>query len=314
MIAIRNLAHTYPGARKQPPKTALTDLDLQVEPGAFYVLTGPNGGGKSTLFKILCGLTLPSAGTVTIGGADLRSDPAAARRQMGVVFQHPALDKRLSVLENLQIHAALYGISKALFQDRLEEALTWADLEERLSHRVETLSGGLARQVELVKAFLHRPKLLLMDEPTTGLDPGRRRAFLETLLRLKAGGDVTLMMTSHIFSEAEHADRVGILTGGRLLADAPPGELKSLLGEEMVVIHARSPGPLADELAAREWLEVKRLGREIRVKTPDPLPLMEELLKNRRGEIDNLSVKTPDLEDVYIHLTGRALSDDGEET
>ncbi|MBF0127457.1 MAG: ABC transporter ATP-binding protein, partial [Magnetococcales bacterium] len=197
-VSIRQLEHAYPGGRRRAPRVALRALDIAIDPGTFFVLTGPNGSGKSTLFGILCGLMRPSAGSISLFGHDLFSAPRAARRCMGVVFQKPALDKYLTVLENLRIHAALHGIPAARLAARLDAALPWSDLAGRLHERVETLSGGLARQAELVKVLLHEPALLILDEPTTGLDPGGRVAFLNALRRLQRERELTILMTSHI--------------------------------------------------------------------------------------------------------------------
>lgn len=304
-VTISHLAHCYPGHRRQPPRQALHELNLSIAAGCFFVLTGPNGSGKSTLFRILCGLTRPSAGFIAIHGHDLFAHPQAARRCMGVVFQKPALDKHLSVLENLRIHADLYDIPSSLFEQKLAQALLWSDLQDRLSDRVETLSGGLARQAELVKVLLHEPTLLILDEPTTGLDPGGRIAFMATLQRLQQDRHVTILMTSHIFAEAEKADQVAILQQGTLLAMDTPAALKKKLGREILVIQGESLAPLAADLTRRPDIVLHTQNHELRVQGGDLMGLMEELLLNYRTEIQSLAIKQPSLEDVYIHLTGR---------
>jgi len=231
MISIKNLSHVYPGSRKNPPRTAIADITLEVEDGAFCILSGPNGSGKSTLFRILCGMTKPSRGEVIIAGFDLARDPDGVRGALGVVFQSPAVDKYLSVQENLDLHADLYGLKGAERVERFTEALAWTDLKDRLNDRVETLSGGLARQVELAKCLLTRPRVLLLDEPTTGLDPNSRRNFLSALHRIQKERGMTVLMTSHIFSEAEDVDRVAVMKGGHLLAFDTPAALRRQLGQ-----------------------------------------------------------------------------------
>ncbi|MEO5347279.1 MAG: ABC transporter ATP-binding protein [Magnetococcus sp. YQC-9] len=312
-VVIERLKYCYPGGRRQPPRMALDGLDLSIPRGAFFVLTGPNGSGKSTLFKILCGLALPSSGTISIHGCDLIASPVDGRRDMGVVFQRPALDKHLTVLENFRIHARLYDLSESLFQMRLKGALPWSDLEGRLHDRVMTLSGGLARQAELVKVLLHEPTLLLLDEPTAGLDPGGRLAFMSTLLRLQKRRGVTILMTSHIFAEAERADLVGILRHGKLLALDSPGNLSQRLGEEILVINCDQPELLAQALSNPSGLRIQIQDHELRVQGEGLLLLMENLLKEHRQKIHTLSIKQPALEDLYIHLTGRDLARDEEE-
>jgi ABC-2 type transport system ATP-binding protein len=312
MIRIENLRHVYPAARKQPERTALFDLTLQVAEGEFAILSGPNGSGKSTLFRILCGLTLPSRGAVTIGGFDLFSQAAEVRRIMGVVFQSPAVDKHLTVAENIRIHADLYGIGGAEFTRLKDEALGWTDLADRLDHKVETLSGGLSRQVELAKVMMTRPKVLLLDEPTTGLDPGSRRSFLAALHRLQREHGMTVLMTSHVFAEAEDVDRVAIMREGRLLAYDAPQVLKGMIGTEMVVVRPADPDTFAEVLRTELGLAVRRHGDELRMEETENgegLPLLERILERWRPEILSISIKQPDLEDVFVHVTGRAVPD-----
>jgi len=310
MIAIKALSHTYPGTRRQPPRQALAGLDLVVEPGCFAILSGPNGSGKSTLFRILCGLLHPSQGTIEIGGADLFADPTRARALMGVVFQSPAVDRHLSVIENLRLQGALYGLSGGEFDARLAEAENWTAIRERHHERVDTLSGGLARQLELVKCLLSRPRLLLLDEPTTGLDPASRKAFLDALHRLHKTMGLTILMTSHIFAEAEDADKVAILKDGRLLAYDRPAALRARLGSEMLVIQCADPQSLGARIKAEFAPKMMCVHEaEVRLEEIEPsqsLALLERILDRYRPEIASVAIKPPDLEDVFIHITGPA--------
>ncbi|MBF0426790.1 MAG: ABC transporter ATP-binding protein [Magnetococcales bacterium] len=312
-IDIRQLTHRYPAKRGQVRPPALDRLDLQIEKGTFFVLTGPNGGGKSTLFRILCGLLQPSSGQLLIDGHDSVREGAAVRRLMGVVFQKPALDPYLTVMENLRIHADMYGLDETAFQRRLADTLGWTGLEQRLGQVVKTLSGGLARQVELVKVLLHAPPLIMMDEPTTGLDPGSRHAFMQALREVQKREGLTVLLTSHIFSEAEVADRMAILQNGQLLAADAPAQLKAALGGNVVVIQTRDPDRLEAELKGKPGLTVHRCADELRVEGGDPRALVAELLATPRG-IHHLSIKEPTLEDVFIHLTGRSLEQAEAET
>lgn len=312
MIAIQDLTHVYPGSRKVGPRKALDSLTLSVGEGEFAILSGPNGSGKSTLFRILCGLALPSAGSVRIGGIDLFAEPAKVRRILGVVFQNPAVDKQLTVAENLRIHADLYGIGGAEFTARRAEALEWTDLGERLDQKVETLSGGLARQVELAKVLMTRPRVLLLDEPTTGLDPSSRRNFLDALHRLQRERGMTVLMTSHVFSEAEDVDRVAIMREGKLLAYDSPQALKARIGTEMVVLQPTDAEAFAETLRTELGLAVRRHGDELRLEETENgegLPMLERILERYRPQIRSISIKQPDLEDVFVHVTSRAVPD-----
>ena len=312
MIRIESLSHVYPGTRKQPARQAISDLSLDVRDGEFCILSGPNGSGKSSLFRILCGMAKPTGGTVEIGGFDLMRQADKVRGILGVVFQSPAVDKHLSVAENLGLHADLYGLKGAEREARFAEALEWTDLKDRLGDRVETLSGGLARQVELAKCLLTRPKVLLLDEPTTGLDPNSRRNFLDALHRLHAERGMTVLMTSHIFSEAEDVDRVAIMRAGRLLAFDTPDALRAEVGREMVVVQPIDPEALEPELAKLTGRQVLRHGDELRIEDvhkDDSLPLLEKILSAHRDDIRNIGIKHPTLEDAFIHFTRGAKGD-----
>jgi ABC-2 type transport system ATP-binding protein len=312
MIDIDHLKHIYPGNRRQSARTAIHDLSMTVPEGSFCILSGPNGSGKSTLFRILCGLAAPSAGRVRVGGHDLATDAAAVRRIMGVVFQSPALDKHLSIRENIILHASLYGIRGAELQSRMDDAFAWTDLKDRLGDRVDTLSGGLARQVELAKCLLTRPQVLLLDEPTTGLDPASRRSFLTTLRRVQRERGMTVLMTSHVFGEAEDADSVAIMRDGHLLAHDTPAALRARVGQEVLVIQTKDAESLRPALATTLGLPVGRYGDELRV---DDLPpaevprIVEQVLNAHRADIQSIAVKQPTLEDVFIHITGKRPTD-----
>lgn len=308
MIKIEHLSHVYPGTRKTPSRMAISDLSLSIGKGEFFILSGPNGSGKSTLFRILCGMTLPSAGSIRIDGHDLLKNPAQARALMSVVFQSPAVDKHLTVAENLRLHGDLYGLNGKDLQDRLAEAIAWTNIKDRLNEKVDTLSGGLARQVELAKCLLTRPALLLLDEPTTGLDPASRRDFVATLRSLQQQRQMTVLMTSHVFSEAEDVDHVAIMKSGLLLAVDTPQALRAGLGREMVVVQSRNAAALELRIQADTGLHTRRHGDEIRLPETENgagLPILERLLERYRGDIDSISIKQPGLEDVFIHLTGK---------
>lgn len=310
MISIENLTHVYPGTRKTAPRKAIDSLTLEVAEGEFAILSGPNGSGKSTLFRILCGLALPSAGSISVAGLDLFTQAAKVREIMGVVFQSPAVDKHLTVAENLRIHADLYGLSD--FAARRAEALGWTDLGDRLNQQVLTLSGGLARQVELAKVLMTHPRVLLLDEPTTGLDPSSRRNFLEALHRLHREKGMTILMTSHVFSEAEDVDRVAIMREGKLLACDTPQALKARIGTEMVVLLPTDAEAMAEKLRSEMGLAVRVHGDEIRLEETengDGLPLLERILERYRPDIRSISIKQPDLDDVFVHVTSRAVPD-----
>jgi len=218
-LEVADLHHRY-GERE-----SLRGLSFSVARGDLFALLGPNGGGKTTLFRIISTLMAPSAGTVEVFGIDVGSRPADARRQLGVVFQSAAVDPWLTVLENLRHHGYLYGLSGAPLARGIERALERFGLTPRASARVGTLSGGLRRRVELAKALLPEPPLLILDEPSSGLDPTARHELLQELRRLRDDAGTTIVLTTHLIEEAAVADRVGILHEGRLVAIGAPGDL-----------------------------------------------------------------------------------------
>ncbi len=300
-VEVENLHHTY-GSRE-----ALVGVSLHVSRGEIFGLLGPNGGGKTTLFKILSTLMPATRGTVRVFDHDLGREPDAVRRHLGVVFQHPSLDPKLTVMENLQHHGHLYGMWGASLQHRAEVLLDRLDLRDRVRDRVETLSGGLQRRVELSKALMHQPDLLLLDEPSTGLDPGARRDFTSYLSRLRDRDGVTVLLTTHILDEAERCDRVGILHRGKLVALGTPEELKARLGGDVVVVQSQNPQQLQVKLRERFGCEPVLVDGSLRVERPRGHEFVREVVDAFPGEVQSVTFGRPTLEDVFIHLAGRRL-------
>ena len=220
-LEVTDLKHRY-GERE-----SLRGLSFSVASGDLFALLGPNGGGKTTLFKIISTLMAPTSGAVEVFGIDVAREPAEARRRLGVVFQSAAVDPWLTVLENLRHHGYLYGLSGAPLARSIERALERFGLTPRADDRVGTLSGGLRRRVELAKVLLPEPPLLVLDEPSSGLDPTARRELLQELRRLCEDAGTTIVLTTHLIEEAAVADRVGILHEGQLVAIGAPGDLVS---------------------------------------------------------------------------------------
>jgi ABC-2 type transport system ATP-binding protein len=204
--------------------TAVDDLSLDIPRGEFFALLGPNGAGKTTLLNMLMTLTAPTKGSVSIMGHDVVREVAAVRRELGIVFQDPALDERLTAAENLEIHTVLYGIPRNERQAKIRQTLAWASLDNVDGRPVRTFSGGMKRRLELGRALMHGPHVLLLDEPTLGLDPQGRRHLWDRIAALREKG-MTVLMTTHNLSEAEACDRVGIVDRGRLVAIGEPAAL-----------------------------------------------------------------------------------------
>ncbi|MEO8602737.1 MAG: ABC transporter ATP-binding protein [bacterium] len=305
-LVVDGLRHQY-GQR-----LALAGVSFTVARGEIFGLLGPNGSGKTTLFKLLSTLVRPDGGTARVCGRDLLREPDAVRRQLGVVFQRPSVDGKLTVRENLMHHGHLYGLRGADLAGRVKAMSERLSIADRLRDRVETLSGGLQRRVELAKGLLHQPRLLLLDEPATGLDPAARREFTRTLSELRARDGVTIVLTTHYLEEAERCDRVGIMHAGQLIAVDTPDALKARVGGDVVVIHAAEPEALRARIAERFGVELALVDGALRGERPRGHEFLRDVVEAFSGELRSVTFGKPTLEDVFIQLTGERLWDGGE--
>jgi ABC-2 type transport system ATP-binding protein len=297
-ISIDRLSHRY-GER-----TAVDELSLSVAAGELFAVLGPNGSGKTTLFRVLSTLIPLQSGAVSVLGHDLARDPAAVRRQIGVVFQSPSVDKKLSVAENLWHQGRLYGLSSSELRFRSAELLTAVGLADRAGDRIETLSGGLRRRAELAKCLLHRPRLLLLDEPSTGLDPAARIDLWRYLAQLRAESNMTIVLTTHLLDEADRADRIAIMDQGRLAALGAPLDLRGEVGGDAITIHAERPSELAATIADRFGLPPRVVDGAVRLELPNGQQWIPRLVEAFPGEIQSITLGKPTLEDVFIDRTG----------
>jgi ABC-2 type transport system ATP-binding protein len=302
-VTVENVSRRY-GERQ-----ALAGVSFTVERGEIFGLLGPNGGGKSTLFRILSTLLAADGGRARVLGHDVGTEPAAVRRVLDVVFQHPSLDGLLTVEENLVHHAYLYGLHGRPLRARIEEVLGRLGLLDRRGERVQRLSGGLARRTELAKALLVGAKVLLLDEPSTGLDPGARRDFLGYLRELRASDGLTAVLSTHDLEEAERCDRVAILDRGRLIAMGTPDALKAAVGGDVLVLHAGAPEALQTAVRARFGLETRVVDGALRLERPRGYELVRELAEAFPDDLRAITVGKPTLEDVFVKLTGHRLGD-----
>ena len=300
-IVLDGLTHDY-GTR-----LALDHLSFSVAPAQIFGLLGPNGSGKTTLFRILSTLMVPSGGTATIRGFNVATEPAQVRQQTGIVFQARSLDIKLTVEENLRHAGHLYGLSGKNLRLRIEDVLQRVALTDRRKDYVETLSGGMQRRVELAKGLIHSPAVLLLDEPTTGLDPGARLDLWQYLRMLRDEEGVTVLVTTHLMEEAEYCDRLAILSEGKLVAFGSPEELKSTIGGDVVLFETESE-QAAESLAARMTgrFEVAPtvLGNTVRLERENGHRFLTAVLDAFPGEVRAVSVSRPRLEDVFIQRTG----------
>jgi len=300
-LVVDGLRHQY-GQR-----IALAGVSFSVARGEIFGLLGPNGSGKTTLFKLLSTLVRPGGGAARICGHDLVREADAVRRQLGVVFQRPSVDGKLTVRENLIHHGHLYGLRGATLAARVRAMSERLSIADRLGDRVETLSGGLQRRVELAKGLLHQPRVLLLDEPATGLDPAARREFTRTLTELRARDGVTVVLTTHYLEEAERCDRVGIMHNGQLIAVGEPDALKARVGGDVVVIQAADPAVLRARIAERFGVELTLVDGALRGERPRGHEFLRDVVEAFGGELRSVTFGKPTLEDVFIQLTGERL-------
>jgi ABC-2 type transport system ATP-binding protein len=309
--AARFRKKTGPGPETSAP--ALTDVSFDVPPGEMFCLLGPNGSGKSTLFRILSTLMKQASGSVRIFGADLGQNLIASRRRIGVVFQRPSLDQKLTARENLDCQGELYGLSGSSLKTRIGEKLARVGMNDRADELIETLSGGMQRRVELAKAMLHEPQLLILDEPSTGLDPGARKDFDGYLKELCAGENVTVLLTTHLLDEADLCDRIAILDRGSLVALGSPAELKRAIGGDIVSITTPDTEAVSRLLRESFGGTPQIIGRTVRIERANGHEFIPQLVRSFPGKIDAVTYSKPTLEDVFIAKTGHTFWDPEEQ-
>ena len=308
VISVRELVHRYDN------RPALNGVSFDVRPAELFGLLGPNGSGKTTMFRILSTLMVPVAGQAIILGHDAAKDPSQLRREIGVVFQAQSVDLKLTATENLQHQGHLYGLHGSPLRSRIREILQRVGLADRARDKAETFSGGMQRRLELAKGLLHGPRVLLLDEPTTGLDPGARRDLWQYLSMLRDEEQVTVLVTTHLMEEAERCDRLAILNEGKLVALGTPTELKREIGGDVIVLEAKEPDALAMRIRARFNVDVRVIGGQVRIEKDQAHRFVTDVVEAFPGEIDAVSIAKPSLEDVFIRRTGHRFWTEGAET
>lgn len=304
-VQVRQLSFDYGDS------PALRDVSFDVAKGSLFGLLGPNGSGKTTLFRLLATLLPMQSGEVTVLGLDLASQPDMIRQSMGITFQSPALDVRLTVQENLSCHGFIYGLSAKDIRSRSDELLAELDLANRKNERVERLSGGQKRRVELAKGLLHRPSLLLLDEPSTGLDPAARLQFWDLIEAQRQ--HMTIIVTTHLMDEAEHCDQLLLLSKGQVVAEGSPSELQaSLSGERLSIRQAKSSG--LDKAGFRAEVERlldtagKQSGDQLIFRMNNATDGLQRLMQDFKEHVATAEVAKPTLEDVFLEKTGLAFA------
>ena len=297
-IQVESLGHRYES------RVALGSISFNVRPAEIFGLLGPNGSGKTTLFRILTTLMVPTSGRAFVAGFDPVKQPNEVRRRIGVVAQAQSVDVKLTAAENLMHQGHLYGLSGARLKQRISEMLERVGLSDRANNLVETFSGGMQRRVELAKGLMHRPSVLLLDEPTTGLDPGARRDLWLYLDSLREHEGVTVLVTTHLMEEAERCSRLAILSQGKLVGLGTPAELKSEIGGDVIQFEAERPEPLAERILQRFGIACSIQENIVRLERAQGHRFAADVMEAFPGEICSINVSRPTLEDVFVKRTG----------
>jgi len=306
-IEVRDLMKRYRGNGF----AAVDHISFNVESGEIFALLGPNGAGKTTAIKILTTLLKPTSGTAKVAGFDVGKEKDSVRKSIGIVFQEPSLDWRLTGRENLDFHARIYGIGRKEREERIEEVLKLVELEDKADVVVDKYSGGMKRSLELARGFIHNPKVLFLDEPTLGLDTHTRRRIWDYIRELNDSEGVTIVLTTHHMEEADYlCARVGIMDRGKIIALDTPTNLKDLIGSDLVSLEMNTEGNtevfkkldfVTDFREYNGFVTLKMERGDLRI------PAIMEVATREGIEIKSVNLRKPSLEDVFLHITGRRI-------
>ncbi|MBA7688082.1 Daunorubicin/doxorubicin resistance ATP-binding protein DrrA [subsurface metagenome] len=289
---------------------AVNDISFSVAPGEIFGFLGPNGAGKTTTINILCTLSKPTSGRAFIDGLDVVHQQSQVRQLIGLVFQDPSLDERLSGLQNLRFHTLVYGVPASVREQRIEQMLKITELYDKRHNKVQTYSGGMKRRLELARGLLHHPKVLFLDEPTLGLDPQTRRHMWEYILELRQREGTTIFLTTHYMDEADKADRIAIIDHGELVAIDTPERLKKIVGKDIVSVKTADNDRAAEEIKLRYQIEARRDSDSLTFEVANGEEFLPTFIKEFGTKILGVSLHRPSLDDVFLKLTGREIREE----
>jgi ABC-2 type transport system ATP-binding protein len=310
---------TYGLTKKFNGLTAVDKLDISIESGEVFGLLGPNGAGKTTTISMLCTILKPTSGTAKVNGFDIVSQATQVRKSIGIVFQDPSIDDRLTGRENLYMHANLYGVPQSEQKTRIDRVLKLVELEDRADDILRTYSSGMRRRLEIARGLTHYPKILFLDEPTIGLDPQTREHIWEYIEELRKAHEITTVLTTHYMEEAEKlSDRVAIIDYGKIVALDTPTKLKDTLEGDVITVKTQNAEKLQSIVAAKIPVQKSHVidkNAEFTVRDGKTLmPRIVEIAAQNNIYIDSISLREPNLQDVFLHYTGRAIrADEGGE-
>ncbi|MGA2676899.1 MAG: ATP-binding cassette domain-containing protein [Methanobacterium sp.] len=296
--------------------TAVDNVNLKVDQGEIFGLLGPNGAGKSTFISMLCTILKPSSGTAKVEGYDIRREASDVRRSIGIVFQDPSIDDKLTGMENMKLHADLYDVPRDVMHSRIDEVLKLVELEDRASHNVNTYSGGMRRRLEIARSLIHYPRVLFLDEPTVGLDPQSREHIWNYIRALKKRENITIILTTHYMEEADKlCDRIAIIDKSKIIALDTPQKLRLELGGETIIIESNNNDLLSEKITEAKLADnIMITEKELNLTVENAhtaLARIVELAVSNGVYINNISIREPDLNDVFMYFTGREIREGG---
>ena len=305
IITVENLT------KKFGELVAVNDISFQVAPGEIFGFLGPNGAGKTTTINILCTLTKPSSGKAIVNGYDVVHQQSEVRQSIGLVFQDPSLDERLSGWQNLYFHALVYNVPAAVRRQRIEQVFKMMELWDKRNNIVRTYSGGMKRRLELARGLLHYPRVLFLDEPTLGLDPQTRNRLWEYILDLRKREQITIFLTTHYMDEAENADRIAIMDHGKIVALDTPNRLKHIVGKDIISVGTDDNDKAAEEIRQRYQIEVRQDGNELVFEVAKGENFLPDFIREFGSRVLSIGLRHPSLDDVFLKLTGREIREEG---
>jgi ABC-2 type transport system ATP-binding protein len=305
IITVENLT------KKFGELVAVNDISFQVAPGEIFGFLGPNGAGKTTTINILCTLTKPSSGKAIVNGYDVVHQQSEVRQSIGLVFQDPSLDERLSGWQNLYFHALVYNVPAAVRRQRIEQVFKMMELWDKRNNIVRTYSGGMKRRLELARGLLHYPRVLFLDEPTLGLDPQTRNRLWEYILDLRKREQITIFLTTHYMDEAENADRIAIMDHGKIVALDTPNRLKHIVGKDIISVGTDDNDKAAEEIRRRYQIEVRQDGNELVFEVAKGENFLPDFIREFGSRVLSIGLRHPSLDDVFLKLTGREIREEG---
>jgi ABC-2 type transport system ATP-binding protein len=309
IIETKQLTKTYNSLK------AVDDLNITVESGEIFGLLGPNGAGKTTAISMLCTILKPTSGTATVNGFDIVKEANKVRKSIGIVFQDPSVDDRLTGRENLYMHANLYGVPASEQRERIDSVLRLVELDDRADDLLRTYSGGMRRRLELGRGLIHYPKVLFLDEPTVGLDPQTRDHIWKYIKELKQAHDITVVLTTHYMDEADRlSDRIAIMDHGKIVVLDTPAKLKETLEGDVIIVRTNNIQQLKEAInkaLPQNQIQIVDSALEITVRNGKAvMPRIMEIATTNKIYVESLLLREPNLEDVFLHYTGRTIRQD----